>query len=168
VLPGGTAGAEGASDQRSGAGGRSPLARRPAGDYGGRGMATQHAGGRWLRPGAAAAIAAAGVLVPAIYTVATYEASHGPFGYLAGVGVLMLLVVCLAVAGLLGAALVGGWSGTGPLLAGLLGACVGFEVLYVVALGKPVDVTGTVQLFFICAVPLLVGYGIGRGLARLG
>jgi hypothetical protein len=105
-------------------------------------MSTQDSGGRWLRPGAAAAIAAAGVLIPAGYAAVTYEASHGPFGYLAGVFVFMLLVVCLAIAGALGAALV--------------------------ALGKPVDVAGTVQLFVICAVPLLVGYGIGRGLARLG
>lgn len=131
-------------------------------------MWTQDAGGRWLRPGAAAAIAAAGVLIPAGYTAATNEASHGPFGYLAGVGVLMLLVVCLAIAGALGAALVRGWGGAGPLLAGLLVACVGFEVASVVVLGRPVDVAGTGQLFVICAVPLLVGYGIVRGLASFG
>ncbi len=131
-------------------------------------MSTQDAGGRWLRPGAAAAIAAAGVLVPAGYSAVTYEASHGPFGYMAGAFVLMLLVASLVIAGLLGGALVGGWDGTGSLLAGLLAACVGIEVVSVVALGKPVDVAGTVQLFVICAVPLLVGYGIGRGLARLG
>jgi hypothetical protein len=128
-------------------------------------MSNQHAGGRWLRPGAAAALAAAGVLVPAGYSVVTYEASHGPFGYMAGYFVLVLLFLCSAVAGLLGAALVRGWNGSGALLAGSLLGCVGGEVVFVVALGRPVDV---VQLFVICAVPLLVGYGIGRGLARLG
>mgnify|MGYP001560594853 CR=1 FL=1 len=80
----------------------------------------------------------------------------------------MLLVVCLAIAGLLGAALVRGWGGTGPLLAGLLVACVGLGVVSVVALGKPVAVEETLQLFVIYAVPLLVGYGIGRGPAGLG
>jgi len=130
-------------------------------------MSTQDPGGRWLRPGAAAAIAAAGVLIPAGYAAVTYEASHGPFGYLAGIFVFMLLVVCLAIAGALGAALVRGWGGTGPLLAGLLVACVGCEVVSVVALGNPVDVAGTVRLIVLCAVPLLVGYGIGRGFARL-
>jgi hypothetical protein len=131
-------------------------------------MSTEDAGGRSLRPGAAAAIAAAGVLIPAGYATATYEAYHGPFGYMAGAFILVLLVVCVAIAGLLGAALVRGWEGTGPLLAGLLGACVGLEVVSVVALGKPVDAAGTVQLSVMCAVPLLIGYGIGRGLARLG
>jgi hypothetical protein len=131
-------------------------------------MSTQDAGRGRLRPGAAAAIAAAGVLIPGGYATATYEAYHGPFGYLAGAFVLMLLVVCVAIAGLLGAALVRGWDGTGPLLAGLLAACVGLEVVSVVALGKPADATGTIQLFVLCAVPLLIGYGIGRGLARLG
>jgi len=80
----------------------------------------------------------------------------------------VLLAVCLAVAGLLGAALVHGWDGTAPLLAGLLAACVGLEVVSVVALGMPVDVDGIVEAFAFCAAPLLVGYGIGRGLARLG
>jgi hypothetical protein len=61
-----------------------------------------------------------------------------------------------------------GWDGTGPLLAGLLLGCVAVEVASVVGLGEPVDVEAMVQLFVICAVPLLVGYGIGRRLARLG
>ena len=78
------------------------------------------------------------------------------------------MVICAAIAGALGAALVGGWDGTRPLLAGLLVGCVAVEVAYVVAMNEPVDVGETVQLFVICAVPLLVGYGIGRGLARLG
>jgi hypothetical protein len=110
-------------------------------------------------------VAAAGVLVPTGYAAVTYETYHGNFGYMAGYFVLVLMFVCSAVAGLVGAALVRGWGGTGPLLAGLLVGCVGGEVVFVVALGRPVDV---VQLFVICAVPLLVGYGIGRGLARLG
>ena len=133
-------------------------------------MSTQDPGGRWLRPGAAAAIAAAGVLIPAGCAAVTSGGYWGPFGYLAGGFVFMLLillVVCLAIAGALGAALVRGWGGTGPLLVGLLVACVAVEVASVVALGEPVDVAGTVQLFVLCAVPLLVGYGIGRGLARL-
>jgi hypothetical protein len=50
----------------------------------------------------------------------------------------------------------------------LLVGCVAVEVAYVVAMDEPVDVVETAQLFVICAVPLLVGYGIGRGLARLG
>ena len=62
--------------------------------------------------------------------------------------------------------LVYGWDGTGPLLAGLFVGCVAAEVAYVVAMGEPVDVEETVQLFVVCAVPLLVGYGIGRGLAE--
>jgi hypothetical protein len=134
-------------------------------------MSTQYAGGRWLRPCAAAAIAAAGVLIPAGYAAVASGGYWGPFGYLAGGFVfilLILLVVCLAVAGVLGAALVRGWDGTGPLLAGLLIGCVAVEVASVVGLGEPVDVEATVQLFVICAVPLLVGYGLGRGLARLG
>ena len=134
-------------------------------------MSTQYAGGRWLRPCAAAAIAAAGVLIPAGYAAVASGGYWGPFGYLAGGFVfilLILLVVCLAVAGVLGAALVRGWDGTGPLLAGLLLGCVAVEVVSVVGLGEPVDVEATVQLFVICAVPLLVGYGIGRGIARLG
>jgi hypothetical protein len=50
----------------------------------------------------------------------------------------------------------------------LLVACVGFEVVSVVALGEPVDdVAVFVRTFVVLAVPLLVGYGIGRGLARL-
>ena len=134
-------------------------------------MSTQYAGGRWLRPCAAAAIAAAGVLIPAGYAAVASGGYWGPFGYLAGGFVfilLILLVVCLAVAGVLGAALVRGRDGTGPLLAGLLLGCVAVEVASVVGFGEPVDVEETVQLFLICAVPLLVGYGIGRGLARLG
>ena len=130
-------------------------------------MSTQDSGGRWLRPGAAAATAAAGVLIPAGYAAVTSGAYMGPFAYAYAGFVLMLLVVCLAIAGALGAALVRGWGGTGPLLAGLLVTCVGFAVVSVGTLGKPVDVAGTVQLFVLCAVPLLVGYGIGRGLARL-
>ena len=112
-----------------------------------------------------------GVLIPAGCAAVTSAGYWGPFGYLAGEFVLMLLmllVVCLAIAGLLGASLVRGWDGTGPLLAGLTVACVAVEVASVVALGQPVDVEGTGLLFVICAVPLLVGYGIGRGLARLG
>jgi hypothetical protein len=134
-------------------------------------MSTQDAGGRWLRPCAAAAIAAAGVLIPAGYAAVASGGYWGPFAYLAGGFVfilLILLVVCLAVAGALGAALVRGWDGTGPLLAGLFAGCVAVEVASVVGFGEPVDVEATVQLFVICAVPLLVGYGIGRGLARLG
>ena len=130
-------------------------------------MSTQDAGGRWLRPGAAAAIAAA-LLIPMGYAAAQDRVNQVPLGYLGGAFLLMLVVIYAAIAGALGAALVRGWGGTGPLLAGLLVACVGFEVVSVVALGEPVDVGETVQLFVICAVPLLVGYGIGRGLARLG
>jgi hypothetical protein len=40
-----------------------------------------------------------------------------PFGYLAGIVTAVLLVARLAVAGLLGAALVGGWAGSGQMLA---------------------------------------------------
>jgi hypothetical protein len=130
-------------------------------------MSTQDAAGRWRRPGAAAVVAAAGVLVPTGYAAVTYETYHGNFGYMAGYFVLVLMFVCSAVAGLLGAALVRGWGGTGPLLAGLLVGCVGFEVVSVVAFGQPVDVAEIVPLFVIYAVPLLVGYGIGRGLAKL-
>jgi hypothetical protein len=131
-------------------------------------MSTQGAGGRSLRSGAAVAIAAAGVLIPMGYAAVASQTYAGPFaGAVAGF-VLLVLVVCLAIAGLLGAALVGGWDGTGPLLAGLLVGCVAAEVVSVVAFGEPVDVEGIVPLFVICAVPLLIGYGIGRGLARLG
>jgi hypothetical protein len=131
-------------------------------------MSTQGAGLRSLRSGAAVAIAAAGVLIPMGYAAVASQTYAGPFaGAVAGF-VLLVLVVCLAIAGLLGAALVGGWDGTGPLLAGLLVGCVAAEVVSVVAFGEPVDVEGIVPLFVICAVPLLIGYGIGRGLARLG
>jgi len=131
-------------------------------------MSTQDAGGRWLRPGAAAAIAAAGVLIPMGYAAVASQTYAGPFaGAVAGF-VFLVLIGSPAVAGLVGAALVGGWDGTGPLLAGLLVGCVAVEVASVVAMDEPVDVGGTVQLFVICAVPLLVGYGIGRGLAKLG
>jgi hypothetical protein len=80
---------------------------------------------------------------------------------------LMVLIAGLTIAGALGAAFVRGWEGTLPLLAGVFLGCVGFEVVSVVALGTSVDERGTVELFVICAVPLLAGYGIGRGLARL-
>jgi uncharacterized membrane protein YeaQ/YmgE (transglycosylase-associated protein family) len=131
-------------------------------------MSTQEAAGRRLRSGAAAAIAAAGVLIPMGYAAVASQAYAGPFaGAVAGF-VLLVLVVCLAIAGLLAAALVRGWDGTGPLLAGLLVGCVAAEVAYVVMMDETVDVDETVQLFVICAVPLLVGYGVGRGLARLG
>ena len=131
-------------------------------------MSTQDAGGRWLRMGAAAVIAAAGVLIPAGYAAVAFQTYAGPFaGAVAGF-VFLVLVGSLAIAGLLGAALVRGWDGSGPLLAGLLVGCVAAEVAYVVATGEPGDAEETVQLFVICAVPLLVGYGIGRGLARLG
>ena len=130
-------------------------------------MSTQEAAGRWLRSGAAAAIAAAGVLIPMGYAAVASQTYAGPFaGAVAGF-VLLVLVVCLAIAGLLGAALVGGWDGTGPLLAGLLVGCVAAAVASVVVMDETVDVDETVQLFVICAVPLLVGYGIGRGLAGL-
>jgi len=113
-------------------------------------------------------IAAAGVLIPAGYAAVAFQTYAGPFaGAVAGF-VFLVLVGSLAVAGLVGAAFVGGWDGTGPLLAGLLVGCVAAEVASVVAMDEPVDVGGAVQLFVICAVPLLVGYGIGRGLARLG
>ena len=130
-------------------------------------MSTQDAGGRWLRSGAAAVIAAAGVLIPAGYAAVASQTYAGPFaGAVAGF-VFLVLVGSLAVAGLVGAALVRGWGGTGPLLAGLLVGCLAVVVASVVAVDEPVDMGGTVQLFVICAVPLLVGYGIGRGLARL-
>ncbi len=131
-------------------------------------MSTRDAGGRWLRPGAAAAIVAAGVLIPMGYAAAQDRVNQVPLGYLGGAFLLMLVVICAMIAGALGAALVRGWGGTGPLLAGLLVACLGFEVVSVVALGEPVDdVAVFVRTFVVLAVPLLVGYGIGRGLARL-
>ena len=80
---------------------------------------------------------------------------------------LVLLIAGLTIAGALGAAVVRGWEGTLPLLAGAFLGCVGFEVVSVVALGTSVDEAGTVGLFVICSVPLLAGYGIGRGLAWL-
>ena len=131
-------------------------------------MSTQDAGGRRLRPGAAAAIAAAGVLIPMGYAAVASQTYAGPFAGAAAGFVFLVLIGSAAIAGALGAALVGGWDGTGPLLAGLFVGCVAAEVAYVVAMGEPVDVEETVQLFVVCAVPLLVGYGIGRGLARLG
>jgi hypothetical protein len=99
---------------------------------------------------------------------AAQDSDQGPLGYMAGVFLLMIVVICAAIAGALGAALVAGWEGTGPLLAGLLVGCVAAEVAYVVAMDEPVDVGETVLLFVTCAVPLLVGYGIGRWLARVG
>ena len=83
-------------------------------------MSTQDAAGRWRRPGAAAVVAVAGVPVCTGYAAVTYETYHGNFGYMAGYFVLVLMFVCSAVAGLVGAALVRGSGGTGPLLAGLL------------------------------------------------
>jgi hypothetical protein len=139
----------------------------PALEGGGMSMSTQDAGRSWLRRGAAAAIAAAGVLIPAGYVVATYEAYCGPFCYMVGAFVLMLLVVCPAIAGLIGAALVRGWDGAGSLLAGTFVGCV-FSALLVVAVGRSVNLAEVVPLFILCSVPLLIGYGIGRGLARLG
>ena len=130
-------------------------------------MSTQDAGGRRLRPGAAAAIAAAGVLIPAGYSASTYVAYHGPFGYMAGVFVLMLLIASVAVAGLLGAALVHGWDGAGWLLAGTFVGCV-LSALLEVAAGRSVNLAEVIPLFILCSAPLLTGYGIGRGLARLG
>jgi len=121
----------------------------------------------WLRPGLSAALGAAGVLLPAGYISITCGAYQGPFGYMCAGFALMLLAAYLAIAGALGAALVNGWTGTGPLLAGVFLACAGFEAVSVVALGKSIDAGGTAELFVICALPLLVGYGIGRGLARL-
>jgi hypothetical protein len=80
----------------------------------------------------------------------------------------MLLAACLAIAGALGAALVSGWEGARWLAPRrCLPRVPGMAVVSVVALGMPVDAEGTVELFVICALPLLAGYGIGRGLARL-
>ena len=144
-----------------------PRGGSPALEGGGMSMSTQDAGRSWLRRGAAAAIAAAGVLIPAGYSESTYEAYHGPFGYMAGVGVLMLVLASVAIAGLLGAALVRGWDGAGSLLAGTFVGCV-LSALSVVAAGRSVNLAEVVPLFILCSVPLLIGYGIGRGLARLG
>jgi hypothetical protein len=130
-------------------------------------MGTQDSVEGWLRPGVAAALGAAGVLLPAGYISITCGAYQGPFGYMCAGFALMLLAACLAIAGALGAALVSGWEGAGWLLAGAFLGCAGMVVVSVVALGKPVDADGTVELFVICALPLLAGYGIGRGLARL-
>jgi hypothetical protein len=102
------------------------------------------------------------------YAAVASQTYAGPFAGAAAGFVFLVLIGSAAIAGALGAALVGGWDGTGPLLAGLFVGCVAAEVAYVVAMGEPVDVEETVQLFVVCAVPLLVGYGIGRGLARLG
>ena len=130
-------------------------------------MTSTNATGGWLRPGVAAAIAAAGLLIPAGYSAVTDEASqHSPFGYLTAIFILMLVVVCLALAGLLGAAVVSGWRGTRPLLAGTLVGCV-LVGLLMVAQGKSADPAEVIQLFMLCSVPLLVGYGIGRGFARV-
>jgi hypothetical protein len=74
--------------------------------------------------------------------------------------------VCLAFAGLLGAAVVRGWEGTGSLLAGTFVGCV-IAALLMVAQGTSADLAAVVRLFMLCSVPLLVGYGIGRGFARL-
>jgi hypothetical protein len=59
------------------------------------------------------------------------------------------------------------WAGAGSLLAGTFVGCV-LAALLLVALGRSVNLAGVVPLFILCSIPLLVGYGIGRGLARLG
>jgi hypothetical protein len=130
-------------------------------------MSTEELAGRRLRRGAAAAIAAGGILIPEGYAAMASASCQGPFAYACAEFELLLLIASLAMAGLLGAALVRGWDGAGSLLAGLLVGCVGLGVVYVIALGNSVDGVGTVEIGLICAVPLLVGYGIGRGLARL-
>ena len=133
----------------------------PALEGSGKSMSAQDAGRRWLRSGAA------GVLIPAGYVVATYEANPGPFGYMTGIFLGVLVFICPAIAGALGAALVRGWGGAGSMLAGTFVGCV-LSALSVVAAGRSVNLAEVVPLFILCSVPLLIRYGIGRGLARLG
>jgi len=129
-------------------------------------MSTEDAAWRRVRRGAAAAIAAAGILIPAGYAAMASASCPGSYAAACAAFDLLLLIASFAMAGLLGAALVRGWGGAGSLLAGLLVMCVGLEVVSVIGLGSSVSVV-PVAIGFICAVPLLVGYGIGRGLARL-
>lgn len=131
-------------------------------------MSTEDAAGCRLRRGAASAIAAGGILIPEGYSAMASASCQGPFAYACAEFALLLLIASLAMAGLFGAALVRDWDGAGSLLAGPLVGFVGLEVVSAIGFGRPVDVVGTVELVLICAVPLLVGYGIGRGLARLG
>jgi hypothetical protein len=111
----------------------------------------EDAAGRWLRRGAAAAIAAAGILILI------------PIGDALG----LKSLIALTMSGLLGAAVVRGWDGAGSLLAGQFAGLVGLWVVFVIGRGSPVNVLGMFQFAFIFAVPLLIGFGIGRGLARL-
>ena len=130
-------------------------------------MSIEDAPGRRRRRRAAAAFAAAGILIPVGYA-ATAASCRGPFVYGCIGPALEFLFASLAMAGLVEAAFVRGWGGAGALLAGVLVVCLGLEVVVsVTGLTTSEGMVGSVAISFICAIPLLVGYGIGRGLARL-
>jgi len=115
---------------------------------------------RWARPAAAAVVGAAGVWAP---TLLTQLYCTGQPITTCGYSIFLFWPVGVVIAGLVGSALVGGLEG---LVSLFLGALIG--ILAFAATTATSDVTNTVSFFFpLAAVLLLIGYGLGRGFARL-
>lgn len=86
----------------------------------------------------------------------------------AGEGVLLVVPVLLIGAGLLASMLAHGWTGLGFVVLGVVGGTLAIPVVASVA-GNPVPIDPVVGVFaaIFFLPPALIGYGIGRGLARL-
>jgi len=126
---------------------------------------------RWLRPAAAAAVAAVGVWTFPVLARAscgsgwdTCECSEMPCALVVA---FLYWPACLGLAGLVASALVHGRQGMIAILVGILVSCLIYTVAYWQADTATGWVTGWVLATIGAAVPLFVGYGLGHGIARL-